>query len=267
MHASSNSKSSSSDDDLLLDSELTGATRKKHFLDYDYDHQSPPTRNSTINDVRNAKINVASHSKATVSSDNGNLINIHNGTTAGISSNNNANAQQLVDSKKKINDRPSTSKMTTVDQLNANTKKSNLANNGESVYAILTMLGNVNSADISSKFLECSKNREMCATLRLSGCMSLLVQMIHSESSTEKQQKECLQALHNIIQCHPDDKAGRREARAIKLIEQLLDYCDSLVLIMKNELSDNLDRYPIQAIGTLMKISFDEEHRYAMVSN
>lgn len=259
MHASSNSKSSSSDDDLL-DSELSGATRKKHFLDYDYDHQSPPTRNSTINDSYGAKINVASHSKASISSDNGNLINIHNGTTG----NNNNSAQQLVDSKKKTNERASTSKMTTIDQLNANTKKSNLENNGESVYSILTMLGNVNSADISSKFLECSKNREMCATLRLSGCMSLLVQMIHSESSTEKQQRECLQALHNIIHCHPDDKAGRREARAIKLIEQLLDYCDSLILITKNELSDNLDRYPIQAIGTLMKISFDEEHRYAM---
>lgn len=33
---------------------------------------------------------------------------------------------------------------------------------------------------------------------------------------------------------------------------------------MKNELSDNVDRFPIQAIGTLMKISFDEEHRYAL---
>lgn len=260
MHASSNSKSSSSDDDLL-ESELTGATRKKHFLDYDYDHQSPPTRNSSINAVHGAKINVASHSKPSVTSDNGNSINIHNGTS---SNNNVKNSAQLVDSKKKINERPSTSKATTIDQLNANTKKSNLANSGESVYSILTMLGNVNSADISSKFLECSKNREMCSTLRLSGCMSLLVQMIHSESSTEKQQKECLQALHNIIHCHPDDKAGRREARAIKLIEQLLDYCDSLNLIMKNELSDNVDRYPIQAIGTLMKISFDEEHRYAM---
>lgn len=254
MHASSNSKSSSEDD--LLESEISGATRKKHFLDY-VDHQSSPTRISSNNDSHGSKINDASHSKSNKSSDNGNLINIH--------SNNNLNSTQLVDSaKKKVNERPSTSKMTTIDQLNSNTKKSSLANNGESVYSILTILGNVKSADISAKFLECSKNREMCSTLRLSGCMSLLVQMIHSESSTERQQKECLQALHNIIHCHPDDKAGRREARAIKLIEQLLDYCDSLSLIMKNELSDNVDRYPIQAIGTLMKISFDEEHRYAM---
>lgn len=217
MHASSsNSKSSSSDDDLLL--EISGATRKKHFLDYDYDHQSPPTTNtSRMNDSHGAKISVASHSKA-ISGDNGNSINIHDGTA---STNNNNNAQQsVVDSKKKINDRPSTSKATTIDQLNSNPKMPNLPTN-DSVYSILTMLGSINSSDITSKFLEFSKNREMCAQLRLSGCISLLVQIIHSDPIDEVRQKQCLQTLHNIIHCHPDDKAGRREARVLKLIEQL----------------------------------------------
>lgn len=261
MHASSNSKSSSSDDDLLLDSELSASTRKKHFLDYDYDHQSPPT--TTINDSHGARISLASHSKASAACDNGNgnSINTQNGATNNTYNN---NAHQLVDSKKKINERPSTSKMTTIDQLNANTKTANLASNVESVYSILSMLGSINEADVASKFLEFSKNRETCAVLRLSGCISLLVQMIHSDPSDETRQKECLQTLHNIIHCHPDDKAGRREARVLKLIEQLFDYCDALRSIMNNELSDNVDRYPIQAIGTLMKISFDEEHRYAM---
>jgi adenomatosis polyposis coli protein len=248
----SNFKSSASDDDLLLDSELSGATHKKHFLDYDYDHQSPPT---TINDSHGAKINITPKAN-----DNGNSINSHNGTVAGSSNN---NSQQLVDSKKKIIERPSTSK-STIDQLNAHPKMANMPNNVDSVYSILSMLGSINSADITSKFLEFSKNREMCAALRLSGCISLLVQIIHSDSSDETRQKECLQALHNIIHCHPDDKAGRREARVLKIIEQLFDYCDSLRAILKNELSDNVDRHPIQAIGTLMKISFDEEHRYAM---
>lgn len=247
MNASS--KSSSSDDDLLLDSEISGATRKKHFLDYDYDHQSPPT--SSIIDPHGGKSNVASHgSKAS----NGSSINNNNGIA-------NNNAHQLADAKKKIMERPSTSKMTTIDQLNSNTKTPNLPHNVES---ILSMLGSINSADITAKFLEFSKNREMCAALRLSGCISLLVQIIHSDPNDDTRQKECLQALHNIIHCHPDDKAGRREARVLKLIEQLFDYCDALRSILKNELSDNVDRYPIQAIGTLMKISFDEEHRYAM---
>lgn len=241
MHASSKSSQSSEEDDLLLDSEISGASRKKHFLDYTYEHQSPPT--STIIDPHGAKINVA---KATINNNNGAANN---------------NAHQLAEAKKKIMERPSTSKMTTMDQLNSSTKTPNLPNYVES---ILSMLGSNNSADMTSKFLEFSKNREMCAALRLSGCISMLVQIIHADNNDETRQKECLQALHNIIHCHPDDKAGRREARVLKLIEQLFDYCDALQSILNNELSDNVDRYPIQAIGTLMKISFDEEHRYAM---
>lgn len=251
MDASLNSKSSSnSDDDLLL--EISGSTRKQHFLDYDYGHQSPPTGNKITvhNDSNGAKPNVASRQNI----DNG--INTHDGTVR--TSNN--NAHQLVDSKKKIIERPSTS-ATTIDKLNSGTKMANMPN----VCSILSMLGgSIDSSDITSKFLEFSQNREMCAQLRLSGCISLLVQIIHSDPIDDRRQKQCLQTLHNIIQCHPDDKAGRRESRVLKLIEQLFDYCDALRSIIRNELSDNVDRYPIQAIGTLMKISFDEEHRYAM---
>lgn len=78
-------------------------------------------------------------------------------------------------------------------------------------------------------------------------------------------QKQCLQTLHNIIHCNADDKAGRRETRVIKLIEQLFDYCDTLRGILKNGADEEV-QHPIQAIGTLMKISFDEEHRHAMCS-
>lgn len=145
---------------------------------------------------------------------------------------------------------PSTSKMAT---------SKDKSNNVDAVYSILSMLGSINSDDISSKFLEFSKNREMCVTMRLSGCISLLVQIIHSEPYDKKKQQECVQALHNIISCHNDDKVGRREARVLKLNEQLFNYCDSL-----RELNDKIDCFPIQAIGVLMKISFDEDHRYAM---
>lgn len=102
--------------------------------------------------------------------------------------------------------------------------------------------------------------------LRQSGCISLLVQIIHSDpNNDETRQKQCLQTLHNIIHCNADDKAGRRETRVIKLIEQLFDYCDSLRGKLKNG-TDSEIQHPIQAIGTLMKISFDEEHRHAMCS-
>lgn len=245
MQASSHSKSSSSEEDLL-DSELSEETRKKHFLDYDYEQ---PPNNNRGNSAHNPEITPV---------ENGNPINTHNGATAVHRNKNNA-AHQL-DSKKKINERPSTSKVITMDQLNSNTKTANV----DSAYSIFSMLGSIDSSEVASKFLELSKSREICAKLRPGGGISLLVQMIHSDSSDEACQKMCLQALHNIIHCHHDDKAGRREARVLKLIEQLFDYFDALRSIMRNELSDNVDRHPIQAIGTLMKISFDEEHRHAM---
>ena len=35
-------------------------------------------------------------------------------------------------------------------------------------------------------------------------------------------------ALHNIVHSHPDDKRGRREARVLRLLEQLRAHCDQL---------------------------------------
>lgn len=231
----------------IFDSEIAENSCKKHFLDYDYDN---PPLSSEINDRKVLVNSNAAHVKSSISN---NTID-NNGSNATMMNN---------ETKKKISsiERPSTSsslKITTIEQ---KLKSPQSTNNVES---ILSMLGSINSSDITSKFLEISQNREMCATLRFSGCISLLVQIIHSNPPDEKRQKESLQALHNIINCHPDDKAGRREARVLKLIEQLFDYCDALRSILRNELSDNIDRHPIQGIGTLMKISFDEEHRYAM---
>lgn len=136
----------------------------------------------------------------------------------------------------------------------------------ECVYSLLSMLGSHDAVEMSSKFLELSKNRETCAALRRSGCIPLLVQIIHSDPD-EDARKRAGMALHNVILSHPDDKAGRREARVLRLIEQLIEYSDSLRIISNNNresCADDTDRHPIQAIGTLMKISFDEDHRHAM---
>lgn len=249
----------------LLESEIAeSAMRKKHFLDYDYDQP-------IINDRKSVSSAKSPHGKSSTSN-----ISAANNSSSTAIDNNGSNATMTNDlsTKKKFSgsDRPSTSsslKITTTIEQKLNSKSSSLpqqaaGNNNNNVESIFSMLGAINSSDVTSKFLEISKNREMCATLRLSGCISLLVQILHSDLPDETKQNECLQALHNIINCHPDDKAGRREARVLKLIEQVFDYCYALRSILRCELSDNIDRHPIQGIGTLMKISFDEEHRYAM---
>lgn len=267
MQANSDSKSisigSSSEDDLL--DEVLGA-RKKHFLDYDYDIQQT-TNAIAINKSANITQQSSDRPKI-VNSDGNSSIQVPCGsmnTNATINNNNNNNNNSHIELKKKFNEKPSSSKAPTMDRVNTieNDNVSAPSANLESVYAIISMLGNYNSSDITTKFLEFSKNREMCAALRRSGCISLLVQIIHSDPNDEVR-KKASSALHNVVFSHPDDKSGRREARVMRLIEQLFEYCDSLRLILKNEILDNVDRHPIQAIGTLMKISFDEEHRYVM---
>ncbi|GIX98214.1 adenomatous polyposis coli protein [Caerostris extrusa] len=76
------------------------------------------------------------------------------------------------------------------------------------------------------------------------------------------------QALHNIVHAHPDDRRGRREARVLRLLEQIRDYSDFLRDLDSSNMdfshNENLDLHPGPAIAALMKLSFDEEHRHAM---
>lgn len=135
----------------------------------------------------------------------------------------------------------------------------------ECVYSLLSMLGNNDQLGMSSKFLELSKSPETCATLRQTRCIPLIVQMIHSDADEETKKKATL-ALHNVVNSHPDDKAGRREAKVLKHIEQIMEYCDILKTMVGagDTMADSSDCHPSQAISSLMKISFDQQHRNAM---
>ena len=44
-------------------------------------------------------------------------------------------------------------------------------------------------------------------------------------------------ALHNVVHCHPDDKQGRREARVLRLLEQIRAHCEMLqqLLLLRQE--------------------------------
>lgn len=137
----------------------------------------------------------------------------------------------------------------------------------ECVYSLLSMIGCTDPIEMSSKFLEMSRSANTCATLRRSRCMPILVQMIHCETD-DLTKRQARIALHNIVNNHLDDKSSRREAKVLKLIEQIMDYCESLKKRQDNgECSTPLtssDNHPLQAMSSLMKISFDEEHRHAM---
>lgn len=135
------------------------------------------------------------------------------------------------------------------------------------VYSILSMIGCNNQVDVSKKFLDLSRSSNTCGTLRQSRCIPLLVQMIHCgpDDLTRQQARE---ALRNVVNYHPDDKAGRREVKVLRYIEQIMDYCDLLRKFKENESDGSAaldsDSHPLQAMSSLMKVSFDEEHRHSM---
>ncbi|XP_053667898.1 adenomatous polyposis coli protein-like [Anopheles marshallii] len=155
----------------------------------------------------------------------------------------------------------------------------------ECVYSLLSMLGSTNVLEMSCKFLELSRNEEKCSALRRSGCVPLLVHIIHNEPN-EVARRNARHALVNVVRCNVDEGSARRELKVLRLIDQLIDYTDMLkeqtrengrpeaedtVLLDKeppvgsgSTTAPDPERHPIQAIGTLAKISYDEEHRHAM---
>ncbi|XP_035219555.1 uncharacterized protein LOC118192660 isoform X2 [Stegodyphus dumicola] len=154
----------------------------------------------------------------------------------------------------------------------------------EMVYSLLSMLGSCNKEDMSRTLLEMSSNQDSCIAMRQSGCLPLLIQLLHGSErdqvtsdqrssenvkwAVREARQRASQALHNIVHAHPDDRRGRREARVLRLLEQIRDYSDFLRDLDSSNVdfshNENLDLHPGPAIAALMKLSFDEEHRHAM---
>ncbi|XP_053605794.1 adenomatous polyposis coli protein isoform X2 [Plodia interpunctella] len=148
---------------------------------------------------------------------------------------------------------------------------SNLENKMECVYSLISLLSlsPENNADLSGPLLEMSRSVESCIAMRQSGCIPLLVQLIHSKVQRETRDRAA-KALRNIILTQTDDKAGRREARVWRLLEQVREYCYVLeqVVEMRKEgkemIEEDASKHPSQSVAALMKLSFDEEHRHVV---
>lgn len=141
------------------------------------------------------------------------------------------------------------------------------------VYSLISMLGSNDSSEMSKKFLELSSNRETCASLRNSGCVPFLVQMMQSDIQSKEGtfnkeiSKRAISTLQNIAHSNPEERVCRRELKVLRLIEQLLDYCGFLKTLLQSggeAIADATERHPLASISSLMKVSFDEEHRQTM---
>ena len=80
--------------------------------------------------------------------------------------------------------------------------------------------------------------KELLCFLSDIGCMPLLIQLLHGSDKdsgllgnmrgSKAARARAAAALHNIVHSHPDDKRGRREARVLRLLEQIRAHCDQL---------------------------------------
>lgn len=154
---------------------------------------------------------------------------------------------------------------------NCSRPSSNLENKMECVCSLISLLSlsPENNADLSGPLLEMSRSVESCIAMRQAGCIPLLVQLIHSKVPRETRDRAA-KALRNIIHTQTDDKAGRREARVWRLLEQVREYCyvlEDLVDARKEDkevIEDDATKHPSQSVAALMKLSFDEEHRHVV---
>lgn len=141
------------------------------------------------------------------------------------------------------------------------------------VYSLLSMLGSTEGReDMSATLLSMSNSADSCVVMRQSGCLPLLIQLIHAPGQAAETRERASRALYNIVHARNDEKSSRREVRVLRLLEQLRDYCQSLrsTLDAKQQQQQQtaadpeLERHPGTTVAALMKLSFDESHRLAM---
>ncbi|XP_063003151.1 adenomatous polyposis coli protein 2 [Elgaria multicarinata webbii] len=156
----------------------------------------------------------------------------------------------------------------------------------EVAFWLLSMLATQDKKDMSRTLLAMSSSQDSCLAMRKSGCLPLLVQILHdtdrepgAAQSPGGAGKDCRMranaALHNIIFSQPDEGQAKKEMRVLHVLEQIRSYSETCWDWLKVHHKDaktpegGAGPVPIepqicQATCAVMKLSFDEEYRRAM---
>ncbi|XP_043577271.1 adenomatous polyposis coli protein 2 isoform X2 [Chiloscyllium plagiosum] len=160
----------------------------------------------------------------------------------------------------------------------------NLGSKVEMVFWLLSMLATRDKEDMSRTLLAMSSSQDSCVAMRKSGCLPLLIQLLHdserdsgpsrNSSNSKEARARASAALHNIIYSQPDEGQAKREMRVLHVLEQVRLYCETCwewldTNRQNNGVESNNLPLPIepqicQAMCAIMKLSFDEEYRRAM---
>lgn len=106
----------------------------------------------------------------------------------------------------------------------------------EVVFWLLSMLATRDKDDMSRTLLAMSSSQESCQAMRKSGCLPLLLQILH-ESEQDGKTKDAQNfkdarmranaALHNVIFSQPDDGQAKKEMRVLHILEQIRSYTET----------------------------------------
>lgn len=96
-------------------------------------------------------------------------------------------------------------------------------------------VGTSNRNDMSKTLLAMSSSPESCLAMRQSGCLPLLIQLIHSPELDVEVRCRAAEALQNIVLAQTDEKKRRRETRVLKLLQQIREYCNDLKVLSTDQ--------------------------------
>lgn len=107
----------------------------------------------------------------------------------------------------------------------------------EVVFWLLSMLATRDKDDMSRTLLAMSSSQESCLAMRKSGCLPLLIQILHdsdrepgppeSPSSSKDARMRANAALHNIVFSQPDEGQAKKEMRVLHVLEQIRSYSET----------------------------------------
>ncbi|XP_019599743.2 adenomatous polyposis coli protein 2 isoform X2 [Rhinolophus sinicus] len=158
----------------------------------------------------------------------------------------------------------------------------------EVVFWLLSMLATRDQEDTARTLLAMSSSPESCVAMRRSGCLPLLLQILHGTEAgaggrngtpgapgAKDARMRANAALHNIVFSQPDQGLARKEMRVLHVLEQIRAYCEtSWDWLQAREGGPEgggaggapvpIEPQICQATCAVMKLSFDEEYRRAM---
>ncbi|KPP64600.1 hypothetical protein Z043_117031, partial [Scleropages formosus] len=158
----------------------------------------------------------------------------------------------------------------------------------EMVFWLLSMLATRDREEMSRTLLAMSSSQDSCIAMRKSGCVPLLVQILHdglggpgelpgTGGCSREARSRASAALHNIVYSQPDEGQARREMRVLHVLEQIRSHCESgwdwiethvctpsPGGIKPADIPEPVEPQICQAMCAIMKLSFEEEYRRAM---